>query len=97
LYKESLKRPDDLALVSLRPGTLTMEGVGGVRLGKVNETSGSASRATVAYVTAKLLDNEKLKSCWLDMLDGDEDPDEAVKRVVEEGIDCAEGEPYYLK
>jgi len=74
-----------------------MEGVGGVRLGKIDATSGSASRASVAYLTAALLDNEKLKSCWLDMLDGDEDPDDAVKRVVDEGVDCAEGEPYYPK
>ncbi|KAI0389117.1 NAD dependent epimerase/dehydratase [Xylariaceae sp. FL0594] len=99
LYEESLKFKhdgNDIAFVSLRPGLLTTEPIGGVKLGKTPETSGTSSRASVAYLTAKLLDTDGLHSCYLDMLDGDEDPDEAVKRVVEEGVDCAEGEPYFI-
>ncbi|KAF3358563.1 hypothetical protein VdG1_00123 [Verticillium dahliae VDG1] len=37
------------------------------------------------------------RTSWVDLLDGQEDIDEAVKRVVKEGVDVAEGEPVYDK
>ncbi|KAI1818272.1 NAD dependent epimerase/dehydratase [Poronia punctata] len=86
---------DGFAAVSLRPGELTLDNVRGVELGKTRNTSGKTSREAVAYVTAKLLDSEGLRSGWIDLLDGGEDPDDAVRRVVDEGVDCAEGEPFY--
>ena len=32
------------------------------------------------------------KSCWLDLLQGEDDVAEAVKKCVSEEVDCAEGE-----
>ncbi|KAI0427037.1 NAD dependent epimerase/dehydratase [Xylaria sp. FL1042] len=99
LYEESKKRPGGFAGVSLRPGFLTMKPAGGVALGRIPLPGGTgtetSSRASVACLTALLLENPGVKTCWLDMLDGEEDPAEAVRRCVEEGVDCIEGEPYY--
>ncbi|KAI5857366.1 NAD(P)-binding protein [Durotheca rogersii] len=94
LYVEGKKRPD-FAGICLRPGRLTTEPVGKVGLGKLPVASGTSSRASVAHLTALLLDAPNVKNSWLDMLDGDEDPEAAVKRCVEEGVDCAEGEPFF--
>ncbi|KAI1474519.1 hypothetical protein K445DRAFT_349275 [Daldinia sp. EC12] len=93
LYEEGKKRKD-FAAICLRPGILTTEPAGKVKLGKLFE-SGTSSRASVAEVTALLLDSPNVKSSWLDLLDGDEDPEAAVKRSVEEGVDASEGEPFY--
>ncbi|KAI1321538.1 NAD dependent epimerase/dehydratase [Xylariaceae sp. FL0255] len=95
LYEEGKKRPADFAAICLRPGALTQNPVGKVILGKTSVTRGPTSRATVADITARLLDAPDVKSCWLDLLDGDEDPQTAVDRVIKDGVDCAEGEPYY--
>ncbi|KAI0160652.1 NAD dependent epimerase/dehydratase [Xylariaceae sp. FL1272] len=95
LYEESKKRPNDFAAICLRPGMLTLEPGGKVALGKLPTTTGPSSRASVANLAALLLENPKVKSCWLDMLDGDEDPEAAVNRCIDEGVDCIEGEPYY--
>ncbi|XDG05403.1 hypothetical protein ABKA04_005018 [Annulohypoxylon sp. FPYF3050] len=94
LYVEGKKRKD-FAGLCLRPGRLTMEPVGNVSLGKFPRAEGTTSRPSVAYLTALLLDAPGVKNCWLDLLDGDEDPEGAVKRCVEEEVDCAEGEDFY--
>ncbi|KAI1372324.1 NAD(P)-binding protein [Hypoxylon crocopeplum] len=94
LYEEGKKRKD-FAGICLRPGALTLEPAGKVSLGKIPVAKGSSSRASVAHLVALLLDAPNVKSCWLDMLDGDEDPEAAVKRCVDEGVDTAEGEPFY--
>ncbi|KAI1393010.1 NAD(P)-binding protein [Hypoxylon trugodes] len=94
LYEESKKRPD-FAGIDLRPGTLTLEPAGNVSLGKLPVSRGNSSRAGVANLIALLLDTPGVKSSWLDTIDGDEDPEAAVKRVIEEGVDAAEGEPFY--
>ncbi|KAI8955726.1 NAD dependent epimerase/dehydratase [Xylaria longipes] len=94
LYEESKTR-SDFAGICLRPGLLTMEPAGKVTLGRTSVTHGTSSRASLALLAALLLDNPKAKTSWLDMLDGDEDPEAAVKRCVDEGVDCIEGEPYY--
>jgi hypothetical protein len=88
----------DFAAVDLRPHTLTNEPAGKVMLGKTTYEDYSTrkiSRASVAEVAAALLENDQVKSGWLDLLDGDEDPAAAVARCVKEGINCAEGEPFY--
>lgn len=90
LYKAGKKRKD-FAAISLRPSRLTMEPVGKVSLGKIPRAEGLSSRASVAYLTALLLASDS-KSCWLDMLDGDEDPEAAVNRCIAEGVDCVEGD-----
>lgn len=92
LYAARKKR-DDFSAVSLRPGHLSLEPAGKVSLGKFPRAEGFVSRASVAHVTALLLESNA-KSCWLDMLDGDEVPEVAVKRCVEEGVDAVEGEPF---
>lgn len=94
LYEESKKRKD-FAGIGLRPGFLNTEPAGKVILGKTPTPKGGASRASVANLTALLLDAPGVKSSWIDMLDGDEDPEAAVKRCVAEGVDAAEGEPYF--
>ncbi|KAI1089200.1 NAD(P)-binding protein [Rostrohypoxylon terebratum] len=94
LYEEGKKR-SDFAGICLRPGALTLEPSGKVRFGKIPVAKGTSSRASVANLTALLLDAPNVKSCWLDMLDGDEDQEAAVKRVIDEGVDAAEGEPFY--
>ncbi|KAI1179077.1 NAD dependent epimerase/dehydratase [Nemania sp. FL0916] len=96
LYEASKQR-EDFAGICLRPSALTNEplGTSGVQLGRTDRASGTSSRASVALLTALLLENESVKTCWLDMLDGDEDPEKAVDRCVRDGVDCIEGEPYY--
>ncbi|KAI1432838.1 hypothetical protein GGR50DRAFT_554684 [Xylaria sp. CBS 124048] len=95
LYEESKKRPRDFAAVNLRPGLLTTLPEGPVQLGKTRRVSGMSSRASVARLVELLLAQEGVRSCWLDMLDGQEEPEQAVRRCVEEGVNCIEGEPYY--
>ncbi|KAK7753021.1 hypothetical protein SLS62_004970 [Diatrype stigma] len=92
LYAARKKR-NDFAGISLRPAHFTSEPAGKVSLGKLSQADGFSSRASVAQLTALLLESNA-KSCWLDMLDGDEDPEVAVKRCVEEGVDAVEGEPF---
>lgn len=94
LYEQSKTRAD-FAGICLRPALLTTESAGKVTLGRTKVTNGTSSRASVANLTALLLENPNAKTAWLDMLDGDEDPEAAVKRCVDEGVDCIEGEPYY--
>lgn len=94
LYEEGLKRKD-FAAINLRPGTLTTEPVGRVELGRTAGSSGGVSRANVATVAALLLEADGTKNSWLDLLDGEEEPEAAVKRVVSEGVDAAEGEAIY--
>ncbi len=87
----------DWAAVCLRPGWLSDEPEGGVELGRTAQSRGGASRATVARVAELLLAKEGLGSCWLDLLDGAEEPGTAVDRVVREGVDAVEGEPVTME
>jgi len=88
------RRRDDFVAICLRPGTLTEEPAGKVELGRTKTSRGSASRATTAVVADLLLAAEAVKSCWLDLLDGDEDAEAAVRRVVDEKVDAiGEDEP----
>ncbi|OIW28142.1 NAD dependent epimerase/dehydratase, partial [Coniochaeta ligniaria NRRL 30616] len=95
LHKAAKKRGSDFAAINLRPGTLTTEPAGKVELGKTKSSMGNASRESVAQVAALLLQTEGVKTSWLDLLDGEEDQAEAVERVVREGIDATEGEPFF--
>ena len=76
---------------SLRPGTLTEEEGNGVEMGKIG-SKGSVSRKTVAKVVHEFVEREGGKGGYIDFLDGGEEIGEAVKRVINQGIDCAEGE-----
>lgn len=69
------------------------EGIpGGVELGKTLGVQGTASRKTVAQVISALPAAPDLQSGWIDLLDGNEDIDRAVQKVIEDSIDTAEGE-----
>lgn len=93
LYRLSQTRKDGLEAIDLRPGTLTEEEGGGVALGQT-AISGKVSRKSVARVTDALLARESgVGSRWLDLLDGDEDVEAAVERVVKENVDVVGGEP----
>jgi hypothetical protein len=76
--------------ISLRPGTLTDEKAGGVKIGKI-ESRGNSSRATVAEAIVAVLNTEGARG-WFDMLDGDEDIEGAIQKCVKEGVDAVEGE-----
>ncbi|KAF9878881.1 nad dependent epimerase dehydratase family protein [Colletotrichum karsti] len=94
LWEESRTRPD-FAGVSLRPGTLSDEPAGKVEFGKTKGSRGTSSRQSVAEVAALIAEQEGFKTSWVDHLDGQEDPKEAVARVAREGVDVAEGEAFY--
>ncbi|KAI1334539.1 NAD(P)-binding protein [Xylariaceae sp. FL0016] len=55
LYEEGKKRAD-FAGINLRPGGLTTEPVGKVELGRTEKARGTSSRASVAHLTALLLE-----------------------------------------
>lgn len=74
----------------LRPGTLSEENAGGVKLGKIG-ARGKIGRGKVADLAAALLASEG-KGGWVDCLDGDEAVDGAITAVVREGVDCRDGE-----
>lgn len=95
LHKAAKKRGSDFAGINLRPGFLTTEPAGKVELGKTRSAKGNASRESVAQIASLLLAAEGVKTSWLDLLDGDEDPAEAVQRVIREGVDATEGEPFF--
>ena len=92
LFRAGRQRNDFVA-IDLRPGTLTTDPAGKVELGRTKDARGKVSREAVAKVADGLLAAEGVKSGWLDLLDGDEEVDTAVDRVVKEGVDASEGEP----
>lgn len=96
LYNVS-KKSSTLVAINLRPGTLTDAPAGTVTLGKTPGIAMKAgiSRESVAKTASALLAAEGVKNTWLDLLDGDEDIETAVQRVVREGVDTAEGEAIY--
>ena len=78
--------------ISLRPGSLTeVEGKGTVALGKTG-ARGAVRRGDVARVAMALLETQSVKTCWLDLLEGNEEVEDAVERCVREQVDCADGE-----
>lgn len=80
----------DFRAIDLRPGTLKDEAATGrVSLGKTR-ARGTVTRADVADVAVRLIDNGA--SGWFDLLNGDEDAEAAVERVVREKVDAVEGE-----
>lgn len=91
------KQSPTLVGLNLRPGTLTHNPATKVELGKTAHLSSKdgISREAVAKVASALLAAEGVKNTWLDLLDGEEEIDAAVERVVREGVDAAEGEAIY--
>jgi hypothetical protein len=82
---------NDFKYIILRPGQLTDgKEIGKIALGRT-KARGQVTRADVADVAARLLEVEGAKG-WFDLLDGDEPSEEAVQRVVKEGINSIDGE-----
>jgi hypothetical protein len=86
--EESKSVPADslFAGISLRPGTLTDEKAGGVRVGKLG-AGDKTSRATTAHAIVAAL--ESGVRGWVDVVDGDEDVNAAMQSLVKDGIDTA--------
>ncbi|KAL2689073.1 hypothetical protein Neosp_003125 [[Neocosmospora] mangrovei] len=95
LLQEASKRADFVG-ISLRPGMLSDEPVGQVELGKTAGSEGDVSRESVARTIVSLLNHQEVQTCWLDMLDGDQDVEAAVDSVVTNRDNAAEGEDVYL-
>lgn len=74
----------------LRPGELTNANGGGVCLG-TTKSIGRVSRNDVARVAAYWLDLAST-SAWLDLLEGGEKVDYAVRTACNKGVDCIRGE-----
>lgn len=94
LYETS-KKSSTLVGICLRPAALTDEPAGKVELGKTAHVKGDVSRATVAATADALLAVDGVKNTWLDLQDGSEDLDAAVKRCIKDGVDTAEGEEIF--
>ncbi|KAM0081719.1 hypothetical protein ACKRZS_006107 [Fusarium odoratissimum] len=90
LQNSSLR--SDFSGISLRPGMLSDEPAGKVELGKTKTSRGNVSRASVVDTIVSLLENQNVKSSWLDLLDGDHDVNVSVERIASTGLDAAEGE-----
>ncbi|KAH6615762.1 hypothetical protein B0J18DRAFT_289730 [Chaetomium sp. MPI-SDFR-AT-0129] len=80
--------------ISLRPGSLSDEPAGKVELGRTASSKGKISREAVAQVADVLLASEGVQNTWLDLLDGEEEVESAVKKAVDEGVNAVEGENY---
>ncbi|KUJ12975.1 NAD(P)-binding protein [Mollisia scopiformis] len=84
-------KKDGFGWISLRPGRLTDDAeVGKVSFGKTR-ARGEVTRADVAEVGVGLLEKDGV-SGWYDLLGGDEEVGAAVDRVLNEKVDCMEGE-----
>jgi len=73
----------------LRPGLLTHEPAGKVELGITQ--MGAVSRESVAQVLLACALEPKTAGLTLDLMDGNESVDDAVRRVVEERVDAWTG------
>ena len=76
--------------ISLRPGTLTDEKAGGVEVGQLG-VGGKTSRATVAEAIVATLETEGAKG-WIDVIDGSEKVEVAIRNLTQAGVDTVEGE-----
>ena len=76
--------------LNLRPGTLKDDPARGVQIGKTS-ARGPISREAVAQIAAALLSRNDTQG-WIDALDGDDDVEQAVDKLVKEGHDGTEGE-----
>ncbi|KAF1846762.1 uncharacterized protein K460DRAFT_356393 [Cucurbitaria berberidis CBS 394.84] len=76
--------------ISLRPGTLTDEKAGGVKVGKIG-VGDKTSRATVAGAIVAALETEGAKG-WIDIIDGRDDVSTAIQQLTKEGMDSVDEE-----
>ncbi|KAJ4379875.1 hypothetical protein N0V86_005059 [Didymella sp. IMI 355093] len=89
--KDGVSEGERFAGISLRPGGLTDEKAGGVKVGKIG-AGAKTSRDTTAHAIVAVL--ETGFKGWLDVIDGDEDPKTAIQKLVDQGVDTAEEEDW---
>ncbi|KAL1605610.1 hypothetical protein SLS59_003412 [Nothophoma quercina] len=89
--KDGVPEKERFAGISLRPGGLTDEKAGGVKVGKIGAGS-KTSRDTTAHAIAAALETDFRG--WLDVIDGDEDPKTAIQKLADQGIDTSEEEDW---
>lgn len=90
LGSERRNNDKDFKYICLRPGTLTDDaGSAKVQLGETR-AKGSISREDVADIGLRLL--ESGANGWFDLIEGEEGSEQAVKRVVDGGINAMQGE-----
>jgi len=92
LAKKRLDQGDTaFQAINLRPGTLTdSPGTGKVNLGKTS-SKGSVPREDVAAVAAALLERDDTRG-WYDLVEGNDDIEQAIDQLVKSGHDGIEGE-----
>lgn len=88
--KEGVPANQRFCGISLRPGTLTEEPAGKVKMGRIGAGE-KVSRATVAEVIIKALEKDGLRG-WLDFVDGTDEVEGAIDKFVNENQDSIEGE-----
>ena len=76
--------------INLRPGTLTDGLAEKISLGRIS-SRGKVSRTTVAEVAAALLARDDTRG-WYDLLDGEQDIEQAIDVLVKENFDGIAGE-----
>ncbi|KAL6709996.1 hypothetical protein ACN47E_009787 [Coniothyrium glycines] len=90
--KNGIPATERFAGISLRPGALTDEKAGGVKVGKIG-AGGKTSRATVAEAIVATLETPGAKG-WIDVIDGEEDVHEAIRDLTRKGIDSVDEEDW---
>jgi hypothetical protein len=88
--KKGVSAKEKFCGISLRPGTLTDEKAGGVKVGKIG-VGGKTSRATTAEAIVAALETEGAQG-WIDVVDGEEDAHQAIQKLTKEGVDAADEE-----
>ncbi|USP75931.1 hypothetical protein yc1106_03205 [Curvularia clavata] len=88
--KEGVPANQRFCGISLRPGTLTEEPAGKVKMGRIGAGE-KVSRATVAEVIVKALEKDELRG-WLDFVDGADEIEGAIDKFVNQKQDSVEGE-----
>lgn len=88
--KQGVPAGERFSGISLRPGTLTDEKPGGVKVGKIG-VGAKTSRATTAEAIVAALEIEGAKG-WIDVVDGDEDVSEALQKLTKDGVDAGDEE-----
>lgn len=91
LAKKRNEKDSVFQAINLRPGNLTDNpAMGKVLMGKTPST-GEVSRGDVAAAIAALLKNNDATR-WVDLLQGDIEIDAAVDQIINNKVDCIEGE-----
>lgn len=76
--------------ISLRPGNLSDDKAGRITVGKIG-VGAKTSRATVAETIVAVLNTDGAKG-WIDVIDGEDEVDKAIRKLVTDGVDSVDEE-----